>query len=58
MNLLDAVVTEVCGEPVFKYSKWFVPVKSNCWGQISNSEIMFNTFEEASKVDVGYTYLT
>jgi hypothetical protein len=43
MNLVDCVVTEVLGNPEFKYSKWFVNVKYNSWGSISETEVMFDT---------------
>jgi hypothetical protein len=47
MNLTDCYVTEVLGYPYFKYERWWVSVKYESWGTVSNSEIMTNTKEEA-----------
>lgn len=58
VNLLDAYVTKIKGEPVFKYGKWFVSVEANCYGSPTESELMFDTEEEARAVKIGHHYLT
>lgn len=58
MNLVDCIVTEVLDKPEFKYSKWFVKVKYDCYGGIWETEIMVDTEEEANKIDVGYKFLS
>lgn len=56
MNLLDATVTKVIGEPQFKYGKWFIKVEANCYGSPTESDLMFSTKEEAEAVKVGYIF--
>ena len=57
MNLLDACVVEVLGPPEQAYGRWFVPVKSDCWGQVSEYTIMKDSREEAELVKIGDTHL-
>lgn len=57
MNLVDHVVTKVNSEPFFKYGKWFVKVTSDCYGRLTESELMFSTEEAAKAVQVGHVYL-
>lgn len=56
MNLLDAIVTEVIGEPELKYGKWFIKVNANCWGIITESTLMFSSKEVALSVKPGYIF--
>ena len=56
MNLIDAVVTQVLSKPYFKYNYWFVDVEYNCYGQVSETNIMCSTEESAKAVKVGYTF--
>lgn len=59
MNLVDAYVTEVMGEPYYIYEKWWVNVKYNSYGwQNDYTSLMFNTKEEADKVSNGFHFLT
>lgn len=58
MNLLDAWVTEVLGEPYEKYGKWWVSVNAICEGTGIDTQIMCSTKEEADKVSVGYKFQT
>lgn len=59
MNLVKAVVTEVISdEPYKRNTMWFVKVKCNCYGSISEKELMFETKQQAEQVEVGYDYLT
>tara|TARA_R100001443_G_scaffold75752_1_gene83289 strand:+ start:1004 stop:1180 length:177 start_codon:yes stop_codon:yes gene_type:complete len=53
MNILDAHVVEVIGEPEFKYGKWFVRVKVDCYGCVSETQPMFSTKEAAESLKVG-----
>lgn len=61
MNLLDAVVTEVLGEPVkvttSALTYWKVPVTASCWGQEKDTVIVVSTEELAKAVSVGYKFL-
>ncbi len=61
MNLLDATVTKVLSRPkqyAFSKERWFVEVEYECWGRVSNGEIMKNSLEEALLVKPGYKFLT
>ena len=58
MNLLDAYVVEILGEPEYKYCKWFVKVKYNCYGIYSEGEVMLNSYAEAKAVQICYKFLT
>jgi len=58
MNLIDAWVEEVVGEPFEKYGKWCVDVISIDMGQRPQKErLMFNTREEAAAVEKGHKFL-
>ncbi len=54
MNLIDAEVVEVLGEPVEKFGKWFVPVRVTAYGRESETEQICNCKEEAKLVSVGF----
>lgn len=56
MNLLDATVTEIIGEPELKYGKWFIKVKADCWGAVTESSLMFSSKEQALAVKPGYKF--
>nr|DAP29301.1 MAG TPA: hypothetical protein [Bacteriophage sp.] len=63
MNLLENYVTEVIGKPYYDdYGsgnyKWWIRVKSICYGHENESTLMFDTEEEALKVTKGYMYLS
>jgi hypothetical protein len=57
MNLIDFFVTEIVSEPYFEYNKWWVKVKANGYGVVSNHELMFDTKEQCLNVTVGYKFL-
>lgn len=56
MNLTKSVVTEVIGEPEYKYEHWFIKVRYNSYGQESETELMFNTKERAAEVEPGFEF--
>ena len=57
MNLLDHTVTKVLSKPYEKYDKWWVRVECECYGNIGEHLIMFNSKEQAEEVKVGYVFL-
>lgn len=57
MNLIDAKVTKVIGNPYFKYRKWWIKVESVDMGGSSKDNLMFDTKEEAEAVQPGYKFL-
>lgn len=63
MNLIDCYVTKVLSDPYSRYNKfnnttyWIVDVEYNSYGVISNTELLFNTKEDALKVKIGYHFL-
>lgn len=58
MNLVDAYVTKIKGTPEFKYGKWFLKVEADCYGRTTETELMFNSKEDADRVEIGYHFLT
>ncbi|MEZ2793157.1 hypothetical protein [Proteus terrae] len=65
MNLLTHTVTKVLGDPVRHTYKsddgteneyYLTRVECNCYGVISNTEVMINTLEEAKAIKVGYEW--
>lgn len=57
MNLLECTVVEVYGQPYKLYGKYFVNVKSECYGNLFDSKIMLDTLSEALIVKKGYKYM-
>ncbi len=57
MNLIDCYVTEIVGEPVYKFGKWFLAVKAESYGRESQSELMFDTEAQARAVKAGHHFL-
>ncbi|WP_201319074.1 hypothetical protein [Paenibacillus sp. EPM92] len=64
MNLVDAYVTKVLGEPEYidKYANegvtwWQVPVECDSYGRLSETNLVFKTEEEAKEVRVGHHFL-
>lgn len=53
MNVLDATITRILSEPVFKYDKWVVTVEYECYGQKDETQVMFGTKAEAEKLSIG-----
>jgi hypothetical protein len=56
MNIVTGEVTEVLSKPIEKYNKWWVKVKYNCYGNISETELMFASIDSALKVDIGFKF--
>lgn len=60
MNLLDHYVTKVIGKPYMRrYANklwWCLQVEYTCYGNKGNTELIFNTEEEAKQVKVGYVF--
>lgn len=62
MNVLEHYVTEVIGKPYYddygsgKY-KWWLKVKATCYGQESETTLMFDTESDALKINKGYMFL-
>lgn len=58
MNLIDAWVTEIMGEPYLSvFGKWLLKVKCHDMGGDGTSTLIFDTKEQAEQVDVGYKFL-
>lgn len=53
MNLLNATVVAILGNPEKKYNAWFVKVRINCYGRISETHVMFKSEEEANNLKLG-----
>ena len=58
MNLIDAWVTKVQEKPYYEYDKWWVKVESVDEGGNGTSTLMFETKEEADRVQPGYKIST
>lgn len=62
MNVLEHYVTEVIGKPYYddygsgKY-RWWLKVKATCYGQESETTLMFDTESDARRIDKGYMFL-
>ena len=57
MNLIDGFVTSVLTTPVKKFNHWWVKVAYNDMGGGGETNLMFDTFEEASDVEIGHKFL-
>ena len=62
MNVLEHYVTEIIGKPYYndygsgKY-RWWLKVKATCYGQESETTLMFDTEADALRIDKGYMFL-
>ncbi len=56
MNLIDAKVTKVIGKPYYKYFKWWIKVESIDMGGQTTDNLMFDTKEEAERIQPGYKF--
>ncbi|MGF7480275.1 hypothetical protein [Providencia sp. SP181] len=64
MNLLTHTVTKVLGDPIrktFTYNGieteyYLTQVECNCYGVISNTEVVTNTLKQAKAIKVGYEW--
>lgn len=57
MNLLECYVTSIESKPYLLHGKWWVNVKADCYGSEQRHSLMFNTEQEAEKINVGYKFL-
>lgn len=57
MNLVDCFVTKILSLPYEMYGKWWVKVEYDCYGSSQKTSLMFNTKEEAEKIETGYKFL-
>lgn len=44
-------------KPYLEYGKYFLDVMAESHGTTSYNTLMFNTFEEADKVEIGHKFL-
>jgi|UPI0007605059 hypothetical protein len=63
MNVLEHYVTEIIGKPYYHdYGsgnfKWWLKVKAVCYGCDCETTLMFDTKEEADRVQLGYMFLS
>lgn len=56
MNVLDAIVTKVIGEPYEKFGRWWVDVEYDCYGQMDETSLMCQSQGDALSVNVGYEF--
>jgi hypothetical protein len=56
MNLIDMYVVEVLGEPYEAYGCWWVKVKADGYGRVSEGTVMCETLEEAESIKPGFVY--
>ncbi len=63
MNLLNHTIIEIIGEPYYKDNgsgnyHWWLKVKANCYGHISENTLMYDSKEEVLKTKVGDKFLS
>jgi len=51
-------VTEIIGEPYYRYNKWLLNVKFNSYGEDSYTVLMSSTKEEADNISIGHNFLS
>ena len=60
MNVLDHVVTKILSEPKFNECEgreyWSMDIEVSCYGRKQKGFLVFDTKEEAEKIEVGYVY--
>lgn len=57
MNLIDCIVTSIIGTPIKQYNHWWLKVAYNDMGGGGETNLMFDTFEDAQDVEIGYKFL-
>lgn len=57
MNVVNFYVVEILDVPYYRFGKWFLEVKANSHGRVSEHTLMFTTKEKALEVNVGYEFL-
>lgn len=58
MNATDYVVTEVLVAPYYQYDKWWVTVKADSYGRVTENTLMFDDREQAQQVTIGTKFTT
>lgn len=63
MNLLNAVVTKILGEPVYvdtypEVKWWQLKIEYDCYGRLGEQCLTFKAENDAREVKVGYEFLT
>lgn len=56
MNTVNCTVTKIIDRDIYQYNKYWVDVEYETYGQTSDYQLMFDTKEEADKVDIGYEF--
>lgn len=56
MNLIDLVVTEVLDKPFARHNKWWVKVRAEAYGVVSEHCIMTDSEEEAETIKKGFVF--
>ncbi len=57
MNKIDLWVIEIIGSPYIEYNKYFLDVMAESHGTTSYHSLMFDTFNEANNIEIGYKFL-
>lgn len=57
MNLINASIIQILGNPYQSFGKWFVKVKVSSYGRHSESTQMRDTREECELLKIGDTIL-
>jgi hypothetical protein len=57
MNLVDCYITEIIGEPYFKYDFWFQKVKYDSHGVISETELFDKEKDNLKILTIGFKFL-
>ena len=58
MNLVECYVTEIIGEPYFKYDMWWIKVKYNSYGVISETELCNKNKNPLLNIAIGFMFLS
>lgn len=58
MNLVDATVTKILGEPYYKYGSWMLPVEYECYDTTGETLLLFDMQEVALNIKPGYVFQT
>ncbi len=57
MNLIEHWITAILSEPEERYNKFWVRVAYTCEGGKGESNLIFNTLEEAKQIKVNDKFL-
>ena len=56
MNLVECYVTEIVGEPYFKYDFWWQNVKYNSYGVIGEAEFFHKEKTHFETIKIGFKF--